>query len=791
MDVAVSGSARQGGTVAVKAQPAGRGAESLRARLMLLAAAAIVPMLLVVAAAGYSSYAGDRERISRRTLDSASHLAAAVERELRGATASLQVLALSPVLQHGDVEGFRELALLFRATQPAGSTLSLMDAAGKTVLAIDARQQGATARVLESARTESWPPVFEGGEPFISNLHAGADDRTGFITVAVPVMRQGSVAYALSLALPWQAFAALLGNQRIPPAALATIFDRAGHIVARSPDDPGSVGRAAEPLLLQAVLGGGEEVFTGESLDGEGQLVALSHSRPSGWSVAVTVPEAALRAPLLRSLRVTCEAGLLGLMCSLLVAYALAQRVLGPMRALERMAASGTAEQHPESLGLREVDAVASALRASQRERQAAMAAMAALNEALEERVRQETASRIEVQDRLAQAQRMEALGQLAGGIAHDFNNVLQAVTGGLSLIQRRADKPEAVRRLAGMASSAADRGAAITGRLLTFARRGELKAVPIAARGLLESLREMLAPTLGAGISVQVAADADLPLLLADKAQLETVLVNLSVNARDAMPGGGTLVLSAAAETLASAQIGMRPEAGAHALDLRAGAYVRLVLSDTGIGMDAAILARASEPFFTTKGPGHGTGLGLAMARGFALQSGGGFSIASTPGGGTRVSLWFPQAVAAVEPPRVPVRPKLPPKPALRVLMVDDDNMVREALACELEDRAFEVTTASDGLSALALVDGGQAMDVLVTDFSMPGMNGLSLIEEVRRRRPDVPALLLTGYAEAGAEASLAVIPDRLTTLLRKPISGEDLAARVMGLVKEESLLF
>jgi CheY-like chemotaxis protein len=181
-------------------------------------------------------------------------------------------------------------------------------------------------------------------------------------------------------------------------------------------------------------------------------------------------------------------------------------------------------------------------------------------------------------------------------------------------------------------------------------------------------------------------------------------------------------------------------------------------------------------------------------MARGFALQSGGGFSIASTSGAGTRVSLWFPQAASSVTPPRPAAQSELPLTHTVSVLMVDDDNMVREALAGELEDRNFQVTTASDGLAALALVDGGQAMDVLVTDYSMPGMNGLTLIQEVRRRRPEVPALLLTGYAEAGAETALARIPDRLTTLLRKPISGADLAGRVAAMgrkEKEESLLF
>ena len=268
-------------------------------------------------------------------------------------------------------------------------------------------------------------------------------------------------------------------------------------------------------------------------------------------------------------------------------------------------------------------------------ERTRAEAAILAQNAQLEVRVAAEVAAREQAQARLAQAQRMEALGQLAGGIAHDFNNVLQVVTGCLGLIGRRAGDADGVRKLACMAEDAAQRGAAITGRLLTFARKGELQATPVAPLALLDNLREILVLALGASIQVLTNVAPNVPSLLADRAQLETVLVNLAVNARDAMPDGGKLHVTAHAEVVA----------GAHAVLPGAGAYVRLDLTDTGAGMTAAILARASEPFFTTKPIGQGTGLGLAMARGFAQQSGGGFALRSAPGQGTTVTLWFPQA--------------------------------------------------------------------------------------------------------------------------------------------------
>lgn len=404
-------------------------------------------------------------------------------------------------------------------------------------------------------------------------------------------------------------------------------------------------------------------------------------------------------------------------------------------------------------------------------------AELRSLNELLEARVAAEIAAREEAQARLAHAQRMEALGQLAGGIAHDFNNVLQAVIGGVSLIDRRAENPESVRSLARMAADAAGRGTAITARLLAFARRGELRPGAIEPEPLLEGLREMLEPTLGAGVSVRIETSPRTPMLLADKAQLETVLVNLAINARDAMLAGGTLTLSA------------RPlevrEPVAHAVGLAPGTYVRLDVTDTGTGMDKATLARASEPFFTTKPAGQGTGLGLAMARGFAEQSGGGFEIASAPGQGTTVTLWLPKAAdRGEEQPAGTGKDGSAEVRGARTMVVDDDEMVRTVLVGQIEQLGYAVVESSDGLAALARLDAGYRPDLLLTDFSMPGMNGLMLIDEARRRFPGLPAVLLTGFADSRLR-EIERLGDERTRVVRKPVTESALGEHLAQLLR------
>ncbi|CAH2602799.1 Histidine kinase [Rhodovastum atsumiense] len=411
-----------------------------------------------------------------------------------------------------------------------------------------------------------------------------------------------------------------------------------------------------------------------------------------------------------------------------------------------------------------------------------------ALAGSLEVRVREETEARQAAQARLAHAQHMEALGKLAGGVAHDFNNLLQAVQGSAALIRARPTEIERVRRFAGMIIAASERGSAITHRLLAFSRQEQLRAEAVDVPALLAGLREILAHTLGAGIAVRVETDSGLPPLLADKAQLETALVNLAANARDAMAGKGTLTLAAAAVTVAP------DDAVAHPVALQAGAYVRLSVADTGEGMDAATLARASEPFFTTKPLGKGTGLGLAMVRGFAEQSGGGLQIDSTPGRGTVVWLWFPAGMepAPAEAPAglAPRRATPAPQGTARLLLVDDEAGVREVLAEQMREAGHAVLDAAEGATALALLEAGEAVDLLITDLSMPGMDGAELIRQARRRRPGLPAILLTGFATEGAGPVAQGGGDGDVVQLRKPIQAEILAGRVAALLDREPAL-
>ncbi len=370
---------------------------------------------------------------------------------------------------------------------------------------------------------------------------------------------------------------------------------------------------------------------------------------------------------------------------------------------------------------------------------------------------------------RLAQSEKLQALGGLAGGIAHDFNNILQAVAGAAVLIQQHSDDQTKVNRLAQSTISAAERGASIARRLLAFARSDELRVEPVATAEVLDGVCDVLTHTLGSAIAVRTQFAAALPNLLADRGQLETALVNLGTNARDAMPRGGTLTLSAASEWVLPGT--------AHAAGLAAGPYVLISVTDTGSGMDAATLSRAIEPFFTTKPPGQGTGLGLALVKGFAEQSGGGMTIESAPGVGTTVRLWLRQARPDMVPQPLESAPaRRPANASARVFVVDDDELVRETIAAGLGGAGFSVVAAASGAEAVEMMQSAAMPDALVCDLSMPGMNGIETIKRARELLPGLPCFLLTGYA--GERAALET--GDAFTLLRKPISANALSAQI-----------
>jgi CheY-like chemotaxis protein len=336
---------------------------------------------------------------------------------------------------------------------------------------------------------------------------------------------------------------------------------------------------------------------------------------------------------------------------------------------------------------------------------------------------------------------------------------------GAATLIERRPDDTAGVRRLARMAAEAVKRGSAVTRRLLTFGRRGDLRTEALDVAELLTGVQEILEHTLGAAIEVRVQVGGVVRPMAADPRQLETVLVNLATNARDAMPNGGVLTLGAQAEAVGLADL-------PHPAGLGVGRYVRLTVTDTGVGMDAVTLARSVQPFFSTKPHGAGTGLGLPMAKSLAEQSGGSFRIESRPGEGTHVTIWLPEAkrqTDRVAPRETPPLVRAPIYRSGPILVVDDEELIRETIATQLEDAGYGVLVAANGAEALALLETEPAIDALVTDLSMPGISGLELIRTAQARHAGLAAVLLTGYAAEEANLTGGGMSGTFS-MLRKP---------------------
>jgi PAS domain S-box-containing protein len=352
---------------------------------------------------------------------------------------------------------------------------------------------------------------------------------------------------------------------------------------------------------------------------------------------------------------------------------------------------------------------------------------------------------RKDLESQLAQARKMDAIGKLTGGIAHDFNNLLAAVLGGLGLIERRVELDDEQKKVLAMTRHAAEQGSELVRRLLAFARRQQLQPARIDIARLSGSVDDLLAPTLGGLVQLEWDTDDSLWCAYADESQLELALMNLIINARDAMPDGGTIRISGE-----NREVDQDNELG-----IPAGDYVILAVTDSGSGIAPEILEQVLEPFFTTKDVGKGTGLGLSMVYGFANQSGGAMDIESKVGEGTRVEIWLPRAPREGAGASGPITAKdVPPAVAersLNILLVDDHGGVRMATAGVLEDLGHRVTEAADGTELLTrLEEDPQAYDLIICDYAMPMVSGVDVVEGARKLRPGMPGIIVTGYADA-----------------------------------------
>jgi len=471
------------------------------------------------------------------------------------------------------------------------------------------------------------------------------------------------------------------------------IVDRNGNFVARTLDHRRRVATPATEYVQRAIRSGRRGIYQSTTWEGFVSYTAFSTSDLSGWSAHIAFSTGLIDSPRWRSL----AAGLFAGLASLLLALVLIWFTL-------RQLAEGR-----------------------------------------------------RVQERLQEAQKMEALGQITGGIAHDFNNLLTPIVGGLGLLARKAELDPAARRLLESALSAGRRAAKLTGQLLAFSRRQKMEIAPVDLAGLFAEIRPLLEQSAGPAVQIDMDVAEEARCVSTDANQLELALLNLVLNARDAMPGGGAVSIAARPEPVRRGHVRM----------------MTLEVRDTGEGMPRSVLRRATEPFFTTKDAGSGTGLGLAQVYGIVRQSGGTLSIESEPGLGTVVTISLPgcELPAEVAAPESESAPLLDTRDGQRILLCDDEDSVRTFVARVLDDAGFVVESVSDGRSAVQAVRT-TPVSLLVVDFAMHGMNGADVVAAARAFRPDLPVLMITGYADTDAVAEQAPgVP-----LLRKPFEAEAL---------------
>jgi len=522
---------------------------------------------------------------------------------------------------------------------------------------------------------------------------------------------------------------------------------RSGEVLARFPLENSQIGRNTGDLVpFEDLLnrdGFGVGIVAGQA-PGAQRIVAVRALRHFPLVVTVSAGLEGVLAPWRRQAGVVALAGI---------------AAAGVIAALLLMLASES--RRVETLLAENAQARAAAERLNQR-----------MSDQMDERERAEAA--------LRQAQRLEAVGQLTGGVAHDFNNLLTVVLGNVDLLQAMSEAGDGpadtilTARLERM-RNAAERGAQLTDQLLAFARRQPLQPRPASLNAVIAAMHDLVQSATGGNIRVNLELQEDIWAALVDTTQIELVILNLALNARDAMPKGGTL-------TIETANITMIPQEAAD--DLAAGQYVVVRVSDTGLGMSEDVKAKAFEPFFTTKGPGLGSGLGLSQVYGLARQSGGGVRIDSVAGNGTSVSVFLPRAHGLLDGADLGQRQAAPDVTAgARILLVDDDEPVRTTTAMIMEAMGYAVTDVDSGAAAMALLARGAVFDLLLTDVAMPGISGPELADRVRIDRPNLPIVFFTGYADPDAIAGRHI----LQRLVRKPFRAADLALQIEDALAEE----
>ena len=756
-------------TEATKATRASRNLPyiSLRGWLLCLAILAGSASLVIAAVAGWWSWQEQKNRIGASLMATSRAITEAVDREIDQAAALARGLSISTLLAHDDFAGFERQAR--QAIDLYRYNLVLTSPNSEFQLVNTQVPLGAEPPKLLSGPID---PVLRQGRVHVSPLlHPHLSD-AWLTAVQVPVLSSdGQLRFVISILVPSTAFQRIIEEQHLPTSWSPVILDGDWTVVARDISRSKFLGQKGAAQEFQNAPDGLHEV---RLLDGDRALSAHSHSRRYGWTAAVAMPTSAMMGEALTPILAAALSGFAVAALAIGAVLFFAARIGGniaSLAAVTRALATGERIELPRFL-VRELAMVGDGM-------QQAAAEIAASRYDLEARIAEatrelhrESEEHRRAEAALAQAQKMEAIGQLTGGIAHDFNNLLTAIQGSIELIDCQAKlDPETLARLLGPARSAAERGAALTHGLLAFSRQQALSPQDIDINRHVGGISELLRRTLGEAIVIETVLAGGLWHCFADPNQLESALLNIAVNARDSMPDSGKL-------TIETGNTYLDEEYAAHE-DVSPGQYVLLAVTDTGTGMSPEIMMHASEPFFTTKEPGKGTGLGLSQVYGFIKQSGGHIKFYSEVGLGTTVKVYLPRSSSEAMPERVPDRSaSIMPGNGETVLLVEDDAQVREFSASALAHLGYRVLEASESSTALDILAEHSEIVLLLTDVGLPGLNGRQLAEEARRRVPRLKVVYMTGYAR-NAIVHHGVL-DAGVDLLAKPFTTEGLGRKL-----------
>ena len=755
---------------------------SFRTILFLIALAGILPAVVFSGVLLKRFAEDDRLRMERALVDSTRGIARGIDAQFNAAEAAILGLSSSVLLDVGNIPEFEKR--LRRTAAETGRDFTLTDIDGLQLVNTLLPEGQPTDREDPAW----WAPVFSQRRTVISNVIEGKLTKRLYSAIAVPVIRNGAVKWALAARLYSKDFAPVMDEPGVPGSWIVSIVDRNGRQMMRSHGHDQFVGKTLVPELINHMRTGGTGVLRTTSLEGIPLISTVQYAPKSQWAAAVGLPLSSLETPMWETLSQLLIIAAVLMALSFLLAFLVARSfdlsigvLTGAASALGRGAVI-----EPLDSKIKEFNAVGDVLARTSR-------VLKGLTTNLETQVAERTSElsesntrltaeikrRLETEAQLVQMQKIEAVGQLTGGIAHDFNNMLSVVLGSLRLLQRRLQRGDtAVDKYVIAAVEGAERAANLTSRLLAFSRQQPLAPDVIDANKLIAGMDEILRRTIPESVQIETVLAGGLWRCFADAPGLENAIINLAVNARDAMPGGGKLTIETANAALDDAYSAAHP-------DVKPGQYVMIAVADTGSGMPPDVIARAIDPFFTTKPAGQGTGLGLSQVHGFIKQSGGHVAIYSEPAQGTTIKLYLPRHFGASEPAHRQRHQRTDIALSTNnetLLVVEDDAEVRKLAIDMLRELGYSTVESENAEQALATIDAHPEIALMITDVVMPGMNGRLLANEARLRRPGLPVLFTTGYTRNAIVHHGVLDPD--VHVIIKPYTLETLATKLQELL-------